>query len=293
MKPRLTELNSIPLQLKLGRFDVEILRWGFIAPEPWRNYLHLHSYFEVCYAFAGCGSFRIANEVHSVRAGDVFIARPDDVHEILAENSDPLGIVFWSYTLTPGKHSTGSRDIDRLLEAFLMTRQRVAEQPIMAVTLELLTEELSQRQAGFLEVVEGLVCKLLLDTARAVVSVPAVQLTDLRSQSDAAVALMMRYIQDNFDRPMRVSDVVAQVQMSERHARRLFSEQAGCSIKAYLTDVRLKVARQLLLGSGMHIADVAYAVGFADVRHFSTLFRQFVGVSPTTFRQQGGTKHLD
>jgi AraC family L-rhamnose operon transcriptional activator RhaR len=48
----------VPLSPDLGGFRAEILSWGFFEPRWWRNHLHGHSFFEICYAYAGRGTFR-------------------------------------------------------------------------------------------------------------------------------------------------------------------------------------------------------------------------------------------
>jgi AraC-like DNA-binding protein/quercetin dioxygenase-like cupin family protein len=293
-RQRFTDLNSVPLRLQLGGFAADILHWGFISGEWWRNYLHVHSFFEICYAFAGRGEFKICGEQHQVKAGDVFVAKPDEPHEIISDKKEPLEIYFWSYTLVPpAKRQTGSSDIDALLRAFLTTAKRVQhDMTQMERTLELLVDEVVKKEVGYSHVIQGLVTKLLLDTARAVsnVHIPSAQL--LRSPGDAAVDLMMRYLHDNYDRAISIQDVAAQVHLSERHARRLFLETTGKSMKQYLTFLRLDVAKQRLLSEEETISDIAYAVGFNDVRHFSTTFRAMEGVTPSEFRVKGGTRFL-
>ena len=294
-RQRFTDLNSIPLHLNLGGFSADILHWGFIDTQWWRNYLHVHSFFEICYAFAGCGQFVIGGETLLVKKGDVFVAKPDEPHEIIADQMDPLGICFWSYTLVPpatAKRQVSMNDIDTLLRAFMVTSRRLNHdmQPMQA-TLELLTDEVIKREAGYSQVIHGLVTKLLLDTARAVTNVHVPSVT-LRPLSDATVDLMVRYLHDNYDRPVSVQDVAAQAHLSERHARRLFLQATGKSMKQYLTTLRLDVAKQHLLSEEVSISDIAYAVGFNDVRHFSTIFRSVVGETPSEFRVKGGTRFL-
>jgi AraC-like DNA-binding protein len=293
-RQRFLELNSIPVTVTLGGFSSDVLHWGFIANDWWRNYLHVHSFFEICYAFAGHGEFRICNESYEVKAGDVFIAKPDEPHEIIANEKEPLGIYFWSYTLVPPtKRQTSSNDIDLLLRAFLETKKCVQPDMMqMERTIELLTDEVVKREVGYSQVIQGLVTKLLLDTARAVTSVHVPSVQTLRPASDAVVDLITRYLQDNYDRPLSIKDVVSQVHLSERHARRLFLEATGKSIKQYLTSLRLDIAKQRLLSERASVSEIAFAVGFSDVRHFSTTFHQSVGVTPTEFREKGGTTFL-
>jgi len=65
---RFTDLNMLSLTLRLGNFTGEILSWGLMEPRWWRNYLHTHSFFEVCYAFCGRGTFRMLDTPYAVHA---------------------------------------------------------------------------------------------------------------------------------------------------------------------------------------------------------------------------------
>ena len=289
-RSRFTELRSLSLVVQVGGFTSQMRGWGFFEPEWWRNYLHVHSFFEVCYAFAGRGLFHINGVDYTVQAGDVFVAKPDEPHEIVSSDTDPLGIYFWSYTLIPPaeRHS----DADTLLHAFLTSKRWVSgDVPAMQRTLDLLTEEIVRREAGHEQVVSALVTKLLLDTARAVTDVPAAG-ENAHDPTGALVQDMVRYLRDNYQHPVLVRDVAAQVHLSERHTNRLFRRVMGQSIKSYLTRYRLKIAAQHLVNHSMTVSEVAYATGYRDVRHFITQFRKHTGLTPAAFRDEGGTRFL-
>jgi AraC-like DNA-binding protein len=295
---RFTDLNDIPLVLTVDSSVIEIQNWGFIEPSRWRNYLHVHSFVEVCYAFAGRGTFRILDRDHEVRAGDVFVAKPGEPHEILSSNDAPLGIYFWAYTLLPPRdRSPGLTDIDALFAAFVTSTRPVSEDASsLQGTLDLLTAEIMRREAGYVRVIEGLVLKLLLDTSRAVVD-PPIPPNHPSSVAHGSAQIMVdhvtTYLRDNLDRPIAIRDIAAQVHLSERHTSRLFRAVLGTSIAEYLTALRVEVATQLLLDQKLSIKQVAHTVGYPDVRYFTTIFRRRIGLPPAAFRRQSGTRFID
>jgi AraC family L-rhamnose operon transcriptional activator RhaR len=293
MSARFTDLRALTLGVTLGGYAAHIRGWGYYEPKWWRNYLHEHSFFEICYAYAGRGTFLINGVLYTVRAGEVFVAKPGEPHEIVSSEDDPLGIYFWSYTLTPS-HSTGDdANLTALLDAFVESRRWVDDAPTMQATLAMLTDEIVRREAGYAEVIRGLVAKLLVETARAVTDTPLPDAPhDAHDPVETVVRDVVRYLRDNYSRPLRIRDVAAQVHLSERHVQRVFREVMGVSIKDYLTEYRLGVAKQLLLNGQMSIGEVAYASGYGDVRHFITLFRQRTGLTPAVYRQSGGTVFL-
>ena len=293
-RQRFIDLNQLSLSLHVGGFSAEILGWGFFEPRWWRNYLHSHSCFEICYAFAGRGTFRMLDTEYTVRAGDVFVAKPGEPHEIVSSEEEPLGIYFWSHTLLPAtQRHTAFGGSDALLHAFRTTRQWVSDRvEAMQPTLDLLVEEIVRKQPGYVQVIDGLVVKLLLDTARAVVDVPIMAEPAARGAADALAHQIAAYLRDNYSRPIAIRDVAAQVHLSERHTSRLFRETMGASIKSYLTALRLEVATQLLLDRHLSIQAVALASGYPDTRYFTTLFRRYMGSTPGRFRHTEGTQIL-
>lgn len=291
-----TDLNSFTISPRIGIYSSELLGWGYIEPRWWRNYLHVHSYFEVCYAFQGRGSFRIQEQEICVQAGDVFVAKPGEAHEIQSDEKDPLGIYYWYYTLLAGEAAASPGEVDSLLANFLETqRYRSSQVPGMLRTIELLKEEVTRREVGCEQIIQGLVVKLLLDTARAVTE-PRVQaslvLSRARNSEEVVVQLMLRYLRDNYSRSLSVRDIAAEVHLSERHANRLFHKVMKIPIMEYLIHLRLEIAGQQLLEQAQSIKEIAVGCGYADVRHFTTLFRKHYGVTPAVFRASSGTRFL-
>ncbi len=78
---------------------VDYLSWGFYTPAVWRNTPHTHSFHEVCLAYAGSGTFTVEGTAHPVAAGELFVARPGEVHEIVSHPEAGLGIAFWGFAL--------------------------------------------------------------------------------------------------------------------------------------------------------------------------------------------------
>lgn len=311
-------LNAVRIGVDVADHRAEFLYWGYYEPRPWRNYLHTHSFFEICYAYAGHGVFRTGEQDYAVDKGALFVARPGDVHEIVSSTADPLCVHFWSYTLVPsrvGRRTTGGAGGAAgpaggvgpgraLLEAFSVPAGRVLSKSAGRIpgVLELLTHEAGAPGPAFREVVSSLAAILVVDAARAVVDDPVpVRSPYARRTSttreEQVARTMVRYLQDNYDRPVAVRDVAAQVHLSDRHAGRLFRTYAGTTIHGFLVRHRLEIAAQRLLArerpqGRTSIAEIARSCGYPDVRHFTTAFRRHWGITPGVFRSGNGTAHL-
>lgn len=72
---------------------------------------------------------------------------------------------------------------------------------------------------------------------------------------------------------------------SVSHFSRLFATVAGKRPQQFVIDVRLDLARDQLALTQDNIGTIAARCGFNDIYYFSRLFKQRLGVSPSTFRR--------
>ncbi len=75
--------------------------------------------------------------------------------------------------------------------------------------------------------------------------------------------------------------------VSDRHLRRIFEAHLGVSPLQYLQTRRLLAAKQLLTDTGLPVARIALASGFASLRRFNAAFVTHYGLNPTRLRREG------
>ncbi|WP_424528978.1 helix-turn-helix domain-containing protein [Sphaerisporangium viridialbum] len=291
---RLPDLTGLLDTCQVGGFRADFVSWGFYTKPAWRNYWHRHSFHEVCLAYTGAGRFSVGGEHHDVGTGEVFLARPGDVHEIESSREDPLGIAFWGFTLRGGREAPGPDERgwwSGLTDpAGPVVSRRTGS---LAEVVTALAGYADPVRSGYDAGLAGLGAALVVDTARAFANEDDLQVEPPpRDRPSQVVAAMRRHLADNLCRPVRVRDVAATVHLSERHAERLFREQTGASLMATLRRMRLELAAALLLDTGPTVTEVARACGYPDVRAFSTAFRRLHGHSPLEHRARSGTLHL-
>ena len=71
---------------------------------------------------------------------------------------------------------------------------------------------------------------------------------------------------------------------SPRTLIRRFKSATGVSIGQYLQQRRLDEAQALLRRTNLSITEVGVAVGLNDPSHFSRMFREQTGLTPSAFR---------
>ncbi|HEY1412074.1 MAG TPA: AraC family transcriptional regulator, partial [Rhodopila sp.] len=93
------------------------------------------------------------------------------------------------------------------------------------------------------------------------------------------------YIREHLEQPMRLSELAQHISLSVGHFCRAFKESFGTTPHAHIVQLRLALAKDLLLATHDPLSQIASACGFADQAHLSKLFRRHVGDTPGTWRR--------
>lgn len=107
---------------------------------------------------------------------------------------------------------------------------------------------------------------------------------ELKSADEAFMEKVIKFINANMSNPDFSVDVLSKsVGVSRVHLHRKIKELTNYSPRDFIRYIRLKQAAELLNSKKLTVSEVAYAVGFSSLAHFSTSFREFYGLAPTEF----------
>jgi AraC family transcriptional regulator len=95
-----------------------------------------------------------------------------------------------------------------------------------------------------------------------------------------------RYVAENLDRGIRVSELASLVRLSSSHFSRSFRSSRGITAGRYLRERRIERAQALMLASDVSLARIATECGLADQAHFCRVFRKITGASPLAWRRE-------
>lgn len=118
------------------------------------------------------------------------------------------------------------------------------------------------------------------------------QSTDWTAVSDPDIVTALRFIRDNFQRPIQVADIVEITGISRRALEQRFMEHLETTPHEQIVRQRIAAAKRLLEHSDMPIQTIATRSGFASANSLSRCFRQIVGAAPSTYRKHNSTRSL-
>ena len=100
-----------------------------------------------------------------------------------------------------------------------------------------------------------------------------------------------KYIDEQFrTQDLSLNSVAGYVNLSPNHFSTVFSQEAGETFIEYLTGVRIRKAKELLVNSSLRSAEITFEVGYSDPHYFSYIFKKHTGMSPREYRmaERGG-----
>jgi AraC family transcriptional regulator len=103
-----------------------------------------------------------------------------------------------------------------------------------------------------------------------------------------AVGRVIDVMQDKMGEQITLDDMARAAMFSKFHFSRIFQRATGISPGRFLSAMRLREAKRLLLSTSLSVTDISHRVGYQSVGNFSSRFRSSVGISPTSYRRLGG-----
>lgn len=94
-----------------------------------------------------------------------------------------------------------------------------------------------------------------------------------------------KFIDDNFDSKISVTELSESAGISEVHFRNEFKQCYGLSPLSYIKHVRIDNAKLMLCSGYYDISDVAIRCGFDSISYFSYEFKRITGMTPTEYKK--------
>lgn len=102
---------------------------------------------------------------------------------------------------------------------------------------------------------------------------------------DRRLTLALSFMEEHLGETFSVREVAEYASLSEDYFRRLFTRRMKMSPVKYLTQLRIREARRLMvLRPELTVFAAGRQVGFSDGRYFARIFRRHYGITPAAYR---------
>lgn len=110
--------------------------------------------------------------------------------------------------------------------------------------------------------------------------------TKLPAGISSEVYRCVSFIRSNANRQLSVDDVSRQVHRSSSYMMKLFRQELGIHITAFITQCKLEEAKRLLQYSDRSLAEISSYLCFSSQSYFQNVFKKQYGITPMQFRKQ-------
>ena len=107
---------------------------------------------------------------------------------------------------------------------------------------------------------------------------------ELKGNDAALMEKIMKAVNERLDdSDFNVEALADEVGLSRVQLHRRMKELTGITVGEFIRNLRLQQAAKLLASGDTTVAQVTYAVGFANPTHFATAFKKHFGVTPSEY----------
>ncbi|WP_186446024.1 helix-turn-helix domain-containing protein [Paenibacillus cremeus] len=106
---------------------------------------------------------------------------------------------------------------------------------------------------------------------------------EFSSKKIKLVIELKNYILKHYNEPIKLKDLSEYGGKTPNYISSIFKEVTGFTPIEYLHDVRISMAKDMMLSKGMSIREISEETGFCDQAYFNRVFRKLSGCSPTDF----------
>lgn len=99
------------------------------------------------------------------------------------------------------------------------------------------------------------------------------------------IKYLREYVENNYTFDISMQEVAEDMGYSDAYFSKLFKQYFNQNFTVYLTEYRIKKAKELLTDTNNSIKDISRMVGYEDSNYFAKIFKRIVGEIPSKFRE--------
>lgn len=234
-------------------------------------------FYIMSYHKKGEAKLRIGEKVYSILPGTVMLIPPNIEHDHYKESEDDTTFFWCHFTYEIGNvidvlkifnipitfEIKNSEDFERV---FLQYKQLMEDTSFLHSTI--------LKKAKAYEILYLFLENVLNNTHENI---------NERMQTEGFLCMLCDIIQHP-EQGLTLTALSEKYHLHPTYISNRFKELFGLSPIQVLKELRINRAKTLLKTSEMSVTDIAEAVGFNGVPSFTRLFKSYVGISPTQFR---------
>lgn len=218
---------------------------------------HTREYYIIHFCLKGNGVLYDKFGKHPVRAGELFIIRPDEITTYQADASTP-----WEYSWLAFYGNAAN--------VFNESASVYPSPENAGVEIQDLVDANETAPAIYTSIIYKLIYHLFTE----------------KSPKQSFVEKVKQYVIFNYMNDITVESISHFFGFERSYLYRIFKKETNSSVKDFITKVRMNQAKKLL-DKGYSVRNTAYAVGYKDQFNFSKAYKKHYETSPKERKSVG------
>lgn len=265
-------------------YDIKWMADHFKSHSNWSMpFTHRHNVHELYFFISGDTRYIIGKEFYDISDGELVIIPKDIAHRTISKVDSPCErklIYFDDSMLSAVKAQIPGSKLDGIFSPCTIKFPKKLISRLNQLFSLIIDEQIHPDDLS-----DAFVLSLLSEIFILALRHGRIQKGFSGDSAEDKISTATLYMAHNYNHNITLTSVAAEVYMERTYFSRMFAKVTGKNFNAYLTELRLERAQQLLIESPFSIDLIAEDCGFSSGKYLWSVFKKHKGMSPTQFRR--------
>ena len=249
-----------------------------------------HDFWEIIYCDKGILRIVAGQNEYQLSAGQAFLHMPMQFHSVRVENDEPANSIILSfysdcdaiYQVADKIICTDSFTADALFSILREAKASFSNQLGKVADAQLFRKPKPDRYASE-QIIQNYIELLLIHLIRKANSSDDFPELPRKNLNSPVIDKICDYLKQNYAKKITYEKLTAEFSISPTTLKNLFKKYLQCGAIEYLTRIRLERSKEMLREGKYSCTEIAYNCGFCSIHHFSKVFKDNFGMTPTEY----------
>ena len=250
------------------------------------SFLHCHDCLEINYVLSGSGINYIDGRKYEIAPGSVFLINNYEHHFAGTQTDLRMKVILfdpgfvWDYT--PESYCCIESFYNKTRPDGNLIRLNPEQDAQVRAIISRMEQEYTEQRPGSLLFLKAALLELLAMFYRILGSDSEAGIRDY--QAFQRLRPVMEHIRQNPGGSLSLAELADLACMSRTYFCSYFRKTMAMNVSAYIEQVRMRRAQQLLIGTDLTVTEIGMECGYSSLSAFNTAFRKLCDMTPGKFR---------
>lgn len=245
---------------------------------------HFHNLMEIGYCKYGSGQKLLKEQEHRYKTGTITIIPENYPHITVSDDANDI----WEYIffdprkvlteLYPNNPNAVREILQSINRGAVIIQAEQAENLVRII--EAVFAEGKEQKPYSSRMIHLFIGALVVELMRLNNEIPYYPYETGKKTTMGHIATAVNFVETHYHKPIRISDISKECNMSETHFRRTFQEYINMAPADYVNLVRVQKACEFLQSTDDAMDEIAIKCGFSTTSTLNRNFKKYMGTSP-------------